>query len=99
MARCLLQDKDLPPHFWVEAVYYANYLLNRILTQVIPSMTLVKRWYGKKPSVGHLCVFGCVVWAHIPNDCRKKLDEKSHAFIMMGYSEESKSYRLFDPLW
>jgi hypothetical protein len=43
-------------------------------------------------------VFGCVSWAHIPNDCRNNLDEKSHACIMMGYSKESKSYRLFDPV-
>jgi hypothetical protein len=26
------------------------------------------------------------------------LDAKSHACIMMGYYEESKSYRLFDPI-
>jgi hypothetical protein len=43
-----------------------------------------------------LCVWMCFPWDHIPDDCRKKLDLKSHACIMMGYSEESKSYRLFD---
>jgi hypothetical protein len=43
-------------------------------------------------------VFGCVSWAHISDDCKKKLDAKSHACIMMGYSKESKSYRLFDPV-
>jgi hypothetical protein len=98
MDRCLLQAKYLPPHFWDEAVYCANYLLNHISTQVVPSMTPVERWCGKKPSVNHLHVFGCVSWAHISDDCRKKLDAKSHACIMMGYSEESKSYRLFDPV-
>jgi len=38
----------------------------------------------------------CVSWAHISNNCRKKLDVKSHAFIMMGYSEELKAYPMFD---
>lgn len=28
----------------------------------------------------------------------KKLDVKSHVCIMMGYSKESKAYRLFDPI-
>jgi hypothetical protein len=97
MARCLLQAKYMPPHFWDEVVYCENYLLNHILTRVVPSMTLVERWCGKKPSIGHLHVFGCVSWDHF-DDCRKKLDAKSHACIMMGYSEESKSYRLFDPV-
>jgi len=97
MARCLLQAKDLPPRFWVEAVYCANYLLNCISTRVVPSMTLVERWYGKKPSVDHLYVFGHISRAHIPDDC-KKLDAKSHACIMMGYYEESKAYRPFDPV-
>jgi hypothetical protein len=41
-------------------------------------------------------VFGCVSLAHISNDYRNKLDAKSHACIMMGYSEESNSYRFFD---
>jgi hypothetical protein len=43
-------------------------------------------------------VFGCVSWAHISDDCRKKLDAKSHACIMTGYSEESEAYRLIDPI-
>jgi hypothetical protein len=59
-------------------------------------VTLVKKWSGRKPSVGHLRTFGCIAWAHILDDRRKKLDVKSHACIMMGYSEESKAYKLFD---
>jgi hypothetical protein len=43
-------------------------------------------------------VFVCVYWAHIFDDFRKNLDEKSHSCIMMDYSEELKSYRLFDPI-
>jgi hypothetical protein len=31
----------------------------------------------------------------IPDDCKKKLDAKIHACIMIHYSEESKAYRLF----
>jgi hypothetical protein len=41
-------------------------------------------------------VFGCVAWAHISNDFRKKLDAKSHACIMMGYYEEFKANQQFD---
>jgi len=61
-------------------------------------MTLVEQWYGKNPLVNHLHVFICVSCAHIYDDCRNNLDVKSHAFIMMGYSEEWKSNQLFDPI-
>ena len=57
-------------------------------------MTPVEKWCRKKPSINHLRTFGCVAWAHISNDYRKKLDAKSYACIMMGYY--SKSYQLFD---
>jgi hypothetical protein len=55
-------------------------------------VTPVEKWHGIKPFVVHLIVFICISWAHISDDCRKKLDAKSHAYIMMGYFEESKAY-------
>ena len=98
MARCLLQAKDLSTKFWDEVVYYENYFLNWILTRVVCHVTSIKKWCGNKPSIGHLTMFGCVPWEHVSNDCRKKLDEKSHSCIMMRYSEESKDYWLFVPV-
>jgi len=68
------------------------------MTHVVDYVTLVEIWCGNNPSVDHLKFFGCVAWAHILDDCRKKLDAKSHACIMMGYSEEYKYYQLFDPI-
>jgi hypothetical protein len=96
MHRCLLQAKNFPTNLWVEAIYYPNYLLKHILTKVVNPMTPVKKWCGKNILVDHLRVFIFVAWAHIPDDCKKKLDAKSHAYIMMGYVKESKSYLLFD---
>jgi hypothetical protein len=61
-------------------------------------MKPIKKWCGKNPLVCHLRTFRCIAWAHISNACRKRLDDKSHACIMMGYSKESKAYRLFDPI-
>ena len=72
--------------FWDEVVYCENYLLNRIPTRVVYHVTLVDMWCGKKPFIGHVRMFGYVTLAHISDDCRKSLDAKSHACIMMGYS-------------
>jgi hypothetical protein len=53
-------------------------------------------WSGLKPSVDHFRIFGCVSHVHIPNNKRVKLDAKSFKCILLGVSEESKAYRLFD---
>ena len=42
-------------------------------------------------------VFGCVAYAHIPDQLRRKLDSKGEKCIFIGYSEESKAYRLYIP--
>ena len=59
-------------------------------------MLLLKKWNGEKVNLSHLKVFGCVAYAHVPNQLRKKFDPKSEPYIFVGYSNESKGYRLFD---
>jgi hypothetical protein len=44
-----------------------------------------------------LKVFGSVAYAHIPDQKRVKLDDKSLKLIFVGYDERSKVYKLFDP--
>ncbi len=53
-------------------------------------------WTGKKPKVDYLRVFGCIAYAHIPKDERKKLDSKAKKCIFLGYGTETKGYRLYD---
>ena len=59
-------------------------------------MTPFEAWTGKRPAVGHLCVFGCDAYAHIPE--RGKLDPKAKRCILVGYGEATKAYRLYDPV-
>lgn len=46
----------------------------------------------------HFRVFGCISHAHIPDTRRTKLDNKSFVCILLGVSEESKVYRLYNPI-
>jgi hypothetical protein len=50
------------------------------------------------PNVNHLRVFGCVVYVHVVDQKRQKLDPKSESCIFVGYSEQSKAYKLYNPL-
>jgi len=51
-------------------------------------MNPIDKFYGRKPSIEYLRTFGCIAWAHISSECRKKLDAKNHACIMMGYNSK-----------
>ena len=53
-------------------------------------MTLYEAWFGLKPSVKHLKVFGLVCYFHIPIVKRSKLDETAELGILLGYTANSK---------
>ena len=62
MARCLLYEKKLPLNFWAEAVNAATYLINRMASRVLADKTHYELWYGLKPSINHLKVFGSICY-------------------------------------
>lgn len=39
----------------------------------------------------------CVAYPLTPSQIREKFDEKGEKYIFVGYIEEPKSYRLFNP--
>ncbi len=94
--RSMLADAKLPERFWAEALSTAVYLRNRSPTKSVEGMTPFEAWTGKKPKVDYLRVFGCIAYAHIPKDERKKLDSKAKKCIFLGYGTETKGYRLHD---
>ncbi|GFX51458.1 retrovirus-related Pol polyprotein from transposon TNT 1-94 [Trichonephila clavipes] len=50
---------------------------------------------GRKPSVLHLKPFGCLVYAGVPKQIRKKFDMRAKMGIMMGYAQRTKGYRIW----
>ena len=70
-------------------------LQNSTPRMVLNNMTLKEAFTGKKPSVDHLCIFGCPVYIHVPKDKRKKLDATSLRGIFVGYSASSKAYKIY----
>ncbi|WVZ15253.1 hypothetical protein V8G54_012819 [Vigna mungo] len=97
MARCLLHDKDLPKKFWAEAVNTAVFLLNRLPTKALQHRTPFEAWYGYKPELFNLKIFGCLCFSYIPHIKRDKLDKKAESGIFVGYSLISKAYRIYLP--
>jgi transposase InsO family protein len=97
MVRCMLHGKDLPKQFWAEAANTAVFLQNRLPTKALKDKTPFEAWYGYKPSLTFLKVFGCVCFAHVPQVKRDKLDKKAIPGIFVGYSSVSKAYKVYHP--
>ena len=97
MARCMLKAKNLPGHFWGEAITTAVHILNRAPTRALVVKTLFEAWHGEQPHVHYFRTFGCI--AHVKNTRPglKKYDDRSSLMIFVGYESGSKAYRLFDP--
>ena len=50
-----------------------------------------------KPEVGHLWIFGCPVYIHVPKEKRTKLEPSGKKKTFVGFSESSKAYRIYIP--
>ena len=98
MVRSMISKKQLPKHFWPEAVNWTVHVLNRSPTVVVKNKTLEEAWSGVKPSVEHFRVFGCISHVLVLDSNITKLDDKSLSCVILGVSEESKAYRLYDPV-
>ena len=95
-ARSQMHAMKVPIELWGESVASATYVLNRSSTTK-SDVTPFERWHGKKPDVAHLRTFGCQAFVHVPDAVRRKLDAKAKMGIMVGYCNESKAYRVWNP--
>jgi hypothetical protein len=96
ITRAMLNEKNLPNYFWVEAVSNVVYIMNRTPTTTVHGMTFEEKFIGKKPDVSHLRVFGCIAYVHVPDEKGSKLNPKANKCIFIGCSLEQKGYRCFN---
>ena len=90
-ARTLMIEKNVTIKYWKEAIRTIVHNLNRVQLKKNSNQTLYELWYGYKPNVSYLKVFGRK--CYILKDTRKgKFDVKSDKGIFLEYSNKSKSY-------
>ena len=88
------EAKNFPPKFWAEAIKYASYIQNRVPHKYLDGITPFEAWSGHKPDVTHFKKFGSKAWSRIPTEKRKALQPQSQECLFVGYSEDSKGYKL-----
>jgi len=93
-AHCLLIQSNLPRTFWAEAVNMANYIRNRCPSSSLGGRTAFESWNGYVPDVSHLKEFGSKVYTLVRSPNKGKFEPRSKKGIFVGYSNESKAYRV-----
>ncbi|CDO76235.1 hypothetical protein BN946_scf184644.g9 [Trametes cinnabarina] len=93
--RAMLHDARLPQMLWGEAALHAVYLKNRTATRSLEGRTPYEAFWGKKPNLAHLHVWGCRVWVHSPGG--SKLSPRADDARWVGFDTESDAHRIYWP--
>ncbi|GJX61564.1 ribonuclease H-like domain-containing protein [Tanacetum coccineum] len=92
----MLADSKLPTTFWAEAVNTACYVQNRVLVTKPHNKTPYELFLGRKPALGFMRPFGCPVTILNTIDQLGKFNGKADEGFFVGYSINSKAFRVFN---
>ncbi|GJR06100.1 ribonuclease H-like domain-containing protein [Tanacetum coccineum] len=95
-ARTMLADSKLPTTFWAKAVNTACYVQNRVLVVKPHNKTPYELFRGRTPALSFMRPFGCHVTILNTLDYLGKFDGKSDEGFFVGYSLNSKAFRVYN---
>ena len=93
--RALLYGASLPAKYWSAALTHAAYLHNRRVHHGTNN-TPFELWYGRKPNLRRLRVFGSRVCVKRTGYRRAKLDRHDFTGIFIGYTATDANIRYID---
>ncbi|GJS73654.1 putative ribonuclease H-like domain-containing protein [Tanacetum coccineum] len=94
--RTMLADSKLPTTFWAKAVNTVCYVQNMVLVIKPHSKTSYEPFHGRTPSLSFMRLFGCPVTILNTLDHLGKFDGKADEGFFVGYSVNSKAFRVFN---
>ena len=94
MVPCMLADSGLPKFLWKELMFTAAFLGNSAPHPAIGMQSPYKLLHGTEPDLRLLRVIGARAFAHTET-YSKKLELKAVEGRLVGYSNNSKSYRVY----
>ncbi|GJW41269.1 ribonuclease H-like domain-containing protein [Tanacetum coccineum] len=94
--RTMLADSKLPTTFWAEAVNTACYVQNRVLIVKPHNKTPYELIRGRTPSLSFMRPFRCHVTILNTLDHLGKFDGMSNDGFFVGYSLNSKVFRVYN---
>nr|GEW92944.1 hypothetical protein [Tanacetum cinerariifolium] len=95
-ARTMLSAAKVPLFFWAEAIATACFTQNRSLVIHRHEKTPYHIINERKPSVKFFHIFGSVCYIVRDGENLDKMKEKGDECIFVGYSTQSRAYRVFN---
>nr|GEZ41023.1 retrovirus-related Pol polyprotein from transposon TNT 1-94 [Tanacetum cinerariifolium] len=95
-ARTILSASQLPLFFWAEVIATACYTQNRSIIILTHGKTPYHIINDRKSSNKHLHIFGCICYITRYGKNLDKMKEKGDQCILVGYSTQSKGYRVYN---
>nr|GEW61741.1 retrovirus-related Pol polyprotein from transposon TNT 1-94 [Tanacetum cinerariifolium] len=95
-AKTMLADSKLPTTFWAEVVNTACYVQNKVLVIKPHNKTPYKLFHGRTLSLSFMRPFGCLVTIFNTLDPLGKFDGKADEGFFIGYSVNSKAFKVFN---
>src|SRR3954471_21361798 len=92
MVRSMMSLTDLPLSFWGYALETAAFTLNRAPSKSVET-TPYELWFGKKPKLLFLKVWGCE--AYVKKLQPDKLEPKEEKCVFIGYPKETIGYTFY----
>ncbi|GJV39771.1 reverse transcriptase domain-containing protein [Tanacetum coccineum] len=94
--RTMLADSLLSTTFWAKAVSTTCYVQNRVLVTKPHNKTPYELLHGRPHSISFMRPFGCPVTILNTLDPLGKFNEKADEGFFVGYSINSKAFRVFN---
>ncbi|GJW92826.1 retrovirus-related pol polyprotein from transposon TNT 1-94 [Tanacetum coccineum] len=95
-AQTMLSASKLVLFFWAEAIATACYTQNRSIIISTHGKMTYHIINDIKPSIKHLNIFGCTCYLTRDGENLDKMKEKGDPCILVGYSTQSKGYRVYN---
>ncbi|GJR47986.1 putative ribonuclease H-like domain-containing protein [Tanacetum coccineum] len=95
-ARTMLSASKLPLFFWAKAIATACYTQNRSIIIPTHDKTAYHIINDRKPSIKHLYIFCCTCYLTRDGENLDKMKEKGDPCILVGYSTQSKGYKVYN---
>ena len=92
MVRSMMSLTDLPLLFWGYTLETAAFTLNRTPSKSVET-TPYELWFGKKPKLLFLKVWGCDAYVKKPKP--DKIEPKSEKCVFIGYPKETIGYTFY----
>ena len=92
MVRPMMSLTDLSLSFWGYALEITAFMLNRATSKSV-DMTPYELWFGKKPKLSFLKVWGCD--AYVKRLHLDKLEPKSEKCVFIEYPKETIGYTFY----